>query len=190
MGDNKPRVEKILELFIKCGVMTESPGPKYLIVKPPNNWKGIPKSQGVSHIQGLETIASSTYCEVNDAQLLSQLAKEISTKSEPILTTRKDAFIRPILANNHTIEIPGTNLKKWKASFVDIKMPENHMQTFAEWICGEGPYLRTGIFPDNQPKYLESSALGEFECASDALENIGYTFPEVNRKYECLHKHR
>ena len=112
MADNKTSVERILELFIKCGVMTESPGPKYLIVvnwhelgivKRPSDRKIPPKSNPILVTQGLDNHSSSTYCEVNDAQLLSQLAKEISTRSEPILAMRRDAFIRAILANNRAI---------------------------------------------------------------------------------------
>ncbi|KAK1149033.1 hypothetical protein N8T08_007710 [Aspergillus melleus] len=183
-------VEEILEMFIKCGVMLESPGPKYLvaatrgslhIVKSASDQERVPGYHSC-HPQSPVPTISTIYTEVNDAFLLRQLLEKISGTSELASSQGKKASTRPILADN------GLNLRTLNtATFFQIKISEDGQESFENWILDVGSRLSDNAFPDEQPSFLQAVDLGELKNTHEALEKIGYDLPAVNKAYDCLH---
>lgn len=180
--------EEILELFIKAGVMAESPGPKYLIavdrglriVKNRNDQK---TDHGYGclyrHQPGFEV--SGIYTEVNDAFLLQLLAEKVSASSELISVHERGAFMQPILANNVLHPFRGV------CNFFHITTDEERQGASSNFIFGGELWFPTDLFPDKQPSYLQAVDLGEFRDPTDALDEIGYHLPAVNKDFDCLH---
>lgn len=188
VGIDVKRVEDILEMFIKCGVMLESPGAKYLIAVDPDTLQIAKMASDRGTALGYECPVSQTpqrlwssiYIEVNDAFLLARLSERNCGTSELVSAEAKNAFMRPILADNGTgdAEI---------ASFFHITVPEDEQESFKNWIFEKSDYLDRNFFPNQQPSFLQAVYLGEFESFTQALEKIGYDLPEVNKGYDCLH---
>ncbi|CAI7571951.1 unnamed protein product [Penicillium bialowiezense] len=190
VGIDAKRVEEILEMFIKCGVMLESPGPKYLITVDSDTRQIVKSASDKGTAVGYECpgsqpphrLWSSIYIEVNDAFLLARLSERNCGTSELVSAEAKNASMRPILADNGTgdAEI---------ATFFHITVPEDDQESFKNWVLFEkSEYLSQNFFPDQQPNFLQAVDLGEFENFTQALEKIGYDLPEVNKVYDCLHE--
>ncbi|KAJ5263193.1 hypothetical protein N7478_010798 [Penicillium angulare] len=187
-GDEKPIIKEILEIFIKAGVMAESPGAKYLIAAQTGRLKIVKDPADQQSKLGYKCrspqrprYGSAIYTEVNDAFLLQLLSSMIPGTSELIHTHVRGAFMQPILANN------GMRGANNGFNFFKLTTDAEGQESSKDWIFGGELRFDDDLFADKQPDYLQVTDIGGFSDTVDALEKINYEFPAVNRGYDCLH---
>ncbi|KAJ5501969.1 hypothetical protein N7463_004843 [Penicillium fimorum] len=180
---------EILELFIKAGVMAESPGPRYLVAVQNSNLKIVQRLTDEQLELGHGSLrshrpcsdASTIYAELNDAFLLQQVSGKMSGTSELISIHATDAFMRPVLVDN------GMKCRK-RANFFYITVNEDGLEASKEWIFRRCISSQGDLLPDSKLDFLQAVDLGMFPHAVDALDNIGYHLSAVNKAwlYDCL----
>ncbi|KAJ5101176.1 hypothetical protein N7456_007228 [Penicillium angulare] len=189
-SDKELMFKEILELFIKAGVMGESPGPRYLIAVHEYGLQIVKDPAGQQSRLGYKCFklapqrpglyGSAIYTEVNDAFLLQLLSSMIPGTSELISSHETSAFMQPILAS---IDREGV---KDRAKFFKLTTDEEGQESLKDWIFGLD-FSFCNIFFASKPDSLQVTGLGELLDTVGALEKISYQLPVVNREYDCLH---